>query len=100
MHGRVFELLAADEFTFEYMHNNRHVFEMADPAAALRALKAQLAGARAACPAPPCRMRSVISKIAADVVLVAALEEQGLPSSKGLPPALGARLDGSAGCCQ
>ena len=33
--GRNFELLEADEFTYQYMENNRHVYPMADGTAAL-----------------------------------------------------------------
>jgi hypothetical protein len=37
---RHFELLDADEFTFQYMENNRHLYAMADADKALQALAA------------------------------------------------------------
>ena len=44
VHQRTFELLEADEFTYQYMENNRHVYLMADWEAALKAIQAQLQG--------------------------------------------------------
>ncbi len=44
VHQRTFELLEADEFTYQYMKNNRHVYLMADWEAALKAIQAQLQG--------------------------------------------------------
>lgn len=44
VHQRTFELLEADEFTYQYMENNRHVYLMADWDAALKAIQAQLQG--------------------------------------------------------
>ena len=44
VHQRSFELLEADEFTYQYMENNRHVYLMADWEAALKAIQAQLQG--------------------------------------------------------
>lgn len=35
---RSFELLDADEFTYQYMENNRQAYPLADPQAALAAL--------------------------------------------------------------
>lgn len=42
VHHRTFELLEADEFTYQYMENNRHVYLMADWEAAIRAVRAQI----------------------------------------------------------
>ncbi|KAL0036647.1 hypothetical protein WJX79_003886 [Trebouxia sp. C0005] len=47
VHQRTFELLEADEFTYQYMENNRHVYLMADWEAALKAIQAQLQGEEA-----------------------------------------------------
>lgn len=44
VHQRTFELLEADEFTYQYMENNRHVYLMADWEAGLKAIQAQLQG--------------------------------------------------------
>ena len=44
VHQRTFELLEADEFTYQYMENNRHVYLMADWESALKAIQAQLQG--------------------------------------------------------
>lgn len=44
IHKRTFELLEADEFTYQYMENNRFIFKMADPALALKTVAAQVAG--------------------------------------------------------
>ncbi|GMH37490.1 hypothetical protein BSKO_05363 [Bryopsis sp. KO-2023] len=44
IHHRGFELLEADEYTYTYMENNRHVFVMADAEALLRSLRKQIAG--------------------------------------------------------
>lgn len=46
VHQRTFELLEADEFTYQYMENNRHVYLMADWEAGLKAIQAQLQGKR------------------------------------------------------
>ena len=52
VHQRTFELLEADEFTYQYMENNRHVYLMADWEAALKAIQAQLQGV--CLPLTPC----------------------------------------------
>lgn len=44
--GRVFELLEADEFTYSFMEQNAHDFPNADFAAAVRQIKAGVAGAQ------------------------------------------------------
>eukprot|EP01025_Chloroclados_australasicus_P017340 TRINITY_DN18824_c1_g1_i1.p1 TRINITY_DN18824_c1_g1~~TRINITY_DN18824_c1_g1_i1.p1 ORF type:complete len:529 (-),score=54.52 TRINITY_DN18824_c1_g1_i1:308-1894(-) len=44
IHGRVFELLEADEYTYTYMENNKHMFIMADPDAIMKLLRAQVRG--------------------------------------------------------
>ena len=49
VHQRTFELLEADEFTYQYMENNRHVYLMADWDAALKAIQAQLQGTALDC---------------------------------------------------
>jgi hypothetical protein len=45
---RMFELLDADEYTYTYMENNKHIFIMADADAILASLRAQAAGKAAA----------------------------------------------------
>jgi len=42
VHRREFELLEADEFTYQYMENNKHLFIMADADAIARILRAQI----------------------------------------------------------
>eukprot|EP01023_Acetabularia_acetabulum_P004549 TRINITY_DN11927_c0_g1_i5.p2 TRINITY_DN11927_c0_g1~~TRINITY_DN11927_c0_g1_i5.p2 ORF type:complete len:186 (+),score=29.29 TRINITY_DN11927_c0_g1_i5:38-559(+) len=44
IHGRMFELLEADEYTYTYMENNKHMFIMADPDAIMKLLRAQVKG--------------------------------------------------------
>lgn len=44
VHRRTFEMVDADEYTFTYMENNKHVFIMADHEVLLKSLKAQIAG--------------------------------------------------------
>lgn len=44
IHHRGFELLEADEYTYTYMENNRHVFVMSDTAAILKSLQKQASG--------------------------------------------------------
>jgi hypothetical protein len=40
--SRTFELLDADEYTYTYMENNKHIFIMADGDAILRSLRVQV----------------------------------------------------------
>lgn len=42
MFGRAFELLEADEYTYTYMENNKHIFTMADADAILKSLRVQV----------------------------------------------------------
>lgn len=42
VHRREFELLEADEYTYQYMENNKHLFIMADADAIARILRAQV----------------------------------------------------------
>lgn len=44
IHHRGFELLEADEYTYTYMENNRHVFVMSDTDAILKSLQKQASG--------------------------------------------------------
>lgn len=44
IHQRGFELIDADEYTFQYLENNRHLYLPADWDLALRATRAQLRG--------------------------------------------------------
>jgi hypothetical protein len=44
VHDRTFELAQADEYTYTYMENNKHLFIMADSEVLLKSLKAQIAG--------------------------------------------------------
>lgn len=39
---RMFELLDADEYTYTYMENNKHIFIMADADAILASLRGQV----------------------------------------------------------
>lgn len=41
---RTFEIIEADEYTYTYMENNKHVFIMADHEILLKSLRAQVAG--------------------------------------------------------
>jgi hypothetical protein len=41
---RSFELLDADEYTYTYMENNKHIFIMADADAILSSLRVQVGG--------------------------------------------------------
>jgi hypothetical protein len=40
--GRAFELLDADEYTYKYMENNKHIFIMADADAIIKSLRVQV----------------------------------------------------------
>jgi hypothetical protein len=42
IHGRGFKLTEADEYTYTYMENNKHIFVMADADAILRSLQVQV----------------------------------------------------------
>lgn len=42
--NRTFELMEADEYTYTYMENNKHIFIMADHEILLKSLRAQAAG--------------------------------------------------------
>lgn len=42
--NRTFELTEADEYTYTYMENNKHVFIMADHEVLLKSLRAQVRG--------------------------------------------------------
>lgn len=42
--NRTFELFEADEYTYTYMENNKHVFIMADHEVLLKSLRAQVGG--------------------------------------------------------
>jgi EF-hand domain-containing protein 1 len=42
VHNRTFELIEADEYTYTYMENNKHIFIMADLDILLKSLKAQV----------------------------------------------------------
>jgi len=44
VHNRDFELMEADEYTYTYMENNKHIFVMADHEILLKSLRAQCAG--------------------------------------------------------
>eukprot|EP00798_Chlamydomonas_sp_ICE-L_P024281 gene24281-9880_t len=44
VYGRTFELLEADEYTYTYMENNKHIFIMADHEILIKSLKAQVNG--------------------------------------------------------
>lgn len=44
IHHRTFELVDADEYTYQYLENNRHLYLPADWDLAIRATRAQLAG--------------------------------------------------------
>lgn len=44
IHHRGFELLEADEYTYTYMENNRHVFVMSDADALLKSFQRQVSG--------------------------------------------------------
>ncbi|KAK9810289.1 hypothetical protein WJX72_008124 [[Myrmecia] bisecta] len=44
IHHRTFELEEADEYTYQYMENNRHIYMMADWESALKAVRAQIHG--------------------------------------------------------
>ena len=57
VHQRTFELLEADEFTYQYMENNRHVYLMADWEAALKAIQAQLQGMQCVYMSLPCNRK-------------------------------------------
>jgi hypothetical protein len=46
---RMFELLDADEYTYTYMENNKHIFIMADADAILASLKGQVRRTKLAC---------------------------------------------------
>jgi EF-hand domain-containing protein 1 len=42
IHGRGFKLTEADEYTYTYMENNKHIFVMADADAILKSLQVQV----------------------------------------------------------
>ena len=42
VHRREFQLLEGDEYTYQYMENNKHIFIMADAEAIARILRAQI----------------------------------------------------------
>lgn len=44
--NRSFELLDADEYTYTYMENNKHIFIMADADAILASLRVQVSASR------------------------------------------------------
>jgi hypothetical protein len=46
---RMFELLDADEYTYTYMENNKHIFIMADADAILASLRGQVRRLKLAC---------------------------------------------------
>jgi hypothetical protein len=45
----MFELLDADEYTYTYMENNKHIFIMADADAILASLRGQVCPGMTAC---------------------------------------------------
>jgi hypothetical protein len=49
---RSFELLDADEYTYTYMENNKHIFIMADADAILSSLRVQVRGSGISAAAP------------------------------------------------
>ena len=44
IHNRKFELVEADEYTYTYMENNKHIFIMSDHEILLKSLRAQVSG--------------------------------------------------------
>ncbi|CAD7701459.1 unnamed protein product [Ostreobium quekettii] len=93
IHRRSFELLEADEFTYTYMENNRHVFVMADTDALMRSLQKQVSGRED-------EVRTCFINVDTDGTgclsmseLEAALEKANFKFTKHQAVALGRRMD-------
>eukprot|EP00955_Chlamydomonas_euryale_P010403 111758-Chlamydomonas_euryale.AAC.6 len=93
IHNRTFEMTEADEYTFTYMENNKHIFIMADHEVLLKSLKAQISGREDAVRTAFIAMDKNGSGQLSGSELEGALREAGLKFTRHQAMALKRRLD-------
>lgn len=93
IHNRTFEMTEADEYTFTYMENNKHIFIMADHEVLLKSLKAQISGREDAVRTAFISMDKNGSGLLTASELEAALKAAGLKFTRHQAMSLYRRLD-------
>ncbi|KAG1675125.1 hypothetical protein FOA52_003348 [Chlamydomonas sp. UWO 241] len=93
IHNRTFEMSEADEYTFTYMENNKHVFIMADHEVLLKSLRAQISGREELVRTAFIAMDKNGSGLLSGSELEAALTAAGLKFTRHQAQSLKRRLD-------
>mmetsp|Transcript_40195 Transcript_40195/g.89186 ORF Transcript_40195/g.89186 Transcript_40195/m.89186 type:complete len:635 (-) Transcript_40195:736-2640(-) len=93
VHNRSFELMEADEYTYTYMENNKHIFIMADHEILLKSLRAQVAGREDAVRTAFIEMDKNGSGVLSGEELEAALGSAGLKFTRHQAISLKRRMD-------
>ncbi|GAX85745.1 hypothetical protein CEUSTIGMA_g13160.t1 [Chlamydomonas eustigma] len=91
--NRKFEMVEADEYTYTYMENNKHIFIMSDHEILLKSLRAQISGREEAIRTELIRVDKEGSGSVSGEALESALEAAGLKFTRHQAICLRRRLD-------